>query len=110
MLIKNTIPITLHDNLLTFPDTNEQSELKGDFLKLMKNKNYIVDLASLLDKNLMYEFAKEMHFDIRGVGNKSVRDRTLIKILKSPGLMVSASGISKTFFLSPDPDELCDGI
>ena len=32
----------------------------------------------------------------------------LIKLLKSPGLMVSASGVSKTIFLSSDPDELCD--
>ena len=30
LLIKNTIPITLHDNLLTFRDTNKQIELKGE--------------------------------------------------------------------------------
>ena len=47
-----------------------------------------------------------MHFDERRVGNKSTRDRTLIKLLKSPGIM--ASGISKTIFLSSHPDELCD--
>ena len=34
--------------------------------------------------------------------------KTLIKILKSPGLIVSASGVSKTIFLSSDPDELCN--
>ena len=39
-----------------------------------------------------------MHFDIRGVGNKPTPNRTLIKLLKSPGLMVSASGISTIFF------------
>ena len=39
-------------------------------------------------------------------GRNSVRDRSLIKLLKSPGLLVSASGISKTIFLSSDPDEL----
>ena len=47
LLIKNTIPITLHDNLLTFHDTNKQFELKGDLLKMITNKNYNVDLASL---------------------------------------------------------------
>ena len=49
-----------------------------------------------------------MHFDAKAQGNKSTRDRTLIKLLKSPGLMVSASGVSKTIILSSDPDELCD--
>ena len=44
----------------------------------------------------------------RCVGNKSTRDRKLIKLLNSPGLMVSASGVSKTIFLSSDPNELCD--
>ena len=56
----------------------------------------------------MYDFAKEINFDLKAQGNKSTRDRTLTKLLKSPGLMVSASGVSKTIFLSSDPDELCD--
>ena len=33
LLIKNTIPITLHDNLLTFRDSGKVFELKGDLLK-----------------------------------------------------------------------------
>ena len=49
-LIKSTIPITLHDNLLTFRDTGKVIELE-DLLKMMTNKNYNVDLASLADKN-----------------------------------------------------------
>ena len=108
LLIHNSIPITLHDNLLTFRDSDKQFELKGDLLKMITNKNYNVDLASLQDKKIMYDFAKEMNFDMRALGNKSTRDRTLIKLLKSPGLMVSASGVSKTIFLSSDPNELCD--
>ena len=108
LLIHNSIPITLHDNLLTFRDSNKQFELKGDLLKMITNKNYNVDLASLQDKKLMYDFAKEMNFDLKAQGNKSTRDRTLIKLLKSPGLMLSALGVSKTIFLSSDPDELCN--
>ena len=50
-LIKKTIPITLHDNLLTFRNTGETFELKGDFLKMTTNKNNNVDLASLQVKN-----------------------------------------------------------
>ena len=108
LLMKNKIPITLYGNMLTFRDTDKQFELKGDLLKMITNTKYNVNLASLADKKLMYDFAKEMHFDQNAVGNKSTRDRTLIKLLKSPGLMVSASGISKTTFLSSNPDELCD--
>ena len=104
--MKNKIPITLYGNILTFRDTNKQFELKGDFLEMISNSKYNVDLASLADKKLMYDFAKEMHFDQKAVGKKSTRDKTLIKSLKSPGLIVSASGISKTIFLSSDPDEL----
>ena len=73
---------------------------------MITNKNYNVDHASLSDKKLMYDFAKEMHFDQRGVGNKSPRDRTLMKLLKSPAII--ASGVSKTTLLSFDPNELCD--
>ena len=53
----------------------------------------------------MYDFAKEMHFDERHVGNKYTRDKTLIKILNSPTIM--ASGVT-TIFLSENPDELCN--
>ena len=52
----------------------------------------------------MYEFAKEMHFDQKAVGKKSVRDRTLIKLPKSRAFM--ASGVT-TIFLSENA-ELCD--
>ena len=54
----------------------------------------------------MYDFAKEMNFDLKAVGKKSTRDKTLIKLLKSPAII--ASGFSKTIILSSDPNELCD--
>ena len=108
LLINKTIPITLCGNILTFRDTNKQFELKGDLLEMITNSKFNVDLASLSDKKLMYDFAKEMRFDMRAQGNKSTRDRKLIKLLNSPGLMVSASGVSKTIFLSSDVNELCD--
>ena len=85
--------------MLTFPDTGKEIELKGDLLKMITSKNYNVDLASLQDKKLMYDFAKEMNFDTKSLGNKSTRDRTLIKLIKSPGLMVSASGGKNNIFI-----------
>ena len=108
LLIHNTIPFNFHDNFWTFRDTGKVFELKGDFSKMIINKNHNVDIASLADKNLMFDFAKGMYFDVRALGIKSTRDRTLIKLLKSPGLMISASGVSNTIFLSFDPDKLCD--
>ena len=56
----------------------------------------------------MHDFAKEMNFDLKAHGNKSTRDPTLIKLLKSSGFMVSASGVSKTIFLPSNGDGLCD--
>ena len=104
--INNSIPITLHNNLLTFRGTNKQFDLKADLLKMITNKNCNLNLASLADKKVIYDFAKEMHFDERPVGNKSTRDKTLIKLLNSPAIM--ASGVSKTKLLSSNRIELCD--
>ena len=103
--INNSIPITLHNNLLTFRDTNKQFELKGDLLKMITNTKYNVNLANLVDKKLMYDFAKEMHFDTKAQGRKSTRDNTLITLLNSPRIM--ASGVT-TIFLSENADELCN--
>ena len=96
--------------MLTFRDRKKRFDLKGDLLEMITNSKFNVDLASLSDKKLMYDFAKEMHFDPKASGNKSTRDRKLIKLLNSPGLLVSASGVSKTIFLSSDLIELCDGL
>ena len=49
-----------------------------------------------------------MNFDVKGSAKKFARDRTLIKLLKLPGLLLFASGVSKTIFLSSDSKELCD--
>ena len=103
--IHNSIPITLYGNMLTFRDTNKQFELKGDLLEMITNSKYNVNLASLADKKIMYDFAKEMRFDTKAQGRKSTRDNTLITLLNSPRIM--ASGVT-TIFLSENADELCD--
>ena len=51
--INKSIPITLHDNLLSSRDTGKEFELKGDLLKMITNKNYSVDHAILSDKNIL---------------------------------------------------------
>ena len=45
--------------MLTFRDTRREIELKGELLKMITNKNYNVNLASLQDKKSMYDFAKK---------------------------------------------------
>ena len=78
--INKSIPITLCNNMLTFRDTGREFELKGELLEMIVNKNYNVDLDKLSDKKLLYDFAKEMHFDVKCFGRKFTRDRTLIKL------------------------------
>ena len=106
--IHNSIPMTLYGNIITFCDTGKKFELTGDLLEMITNIKYNVNLASLADKKLMYVFAKETNFDLKALGKKSTRDKTLIKLLESPGSIVSASGVSKNIFLASDPNELCD--
>ena len=69
--INKTIPITLYGNMLTFRDKGKELELTGDLLKMITNSKFNVDIASLSDKKLTYDFAKEMHFDLKAPGNKS---------------------------------------
>ena len=108
LLIHNTIPITLINSLSTFRDTCKELELKGDPLKIITNINCNVDLASLSERKLKYDFAKEMNFQVETPHNKSTRERKFMKFLKSPGLMTSDSGVSSRIFLRTNPNELCN--
>ena len=105
LLIHNTIQFTLYNNWLPIRHTAKNFELEGDLLKMITNKIYNVDLASLSDKKLMYDFAKEMYFDVKFPSNKSTGDRTLKSLPESSTIM--ASGKS-TKVLPGNPNELCD--
>ena len=71
---------------------------------MISNKNYSVDHDKFLDKKLTYKFAKETFFDDKASSKKSFRDNSLISLLRSPRVLVSASGVSNTKFLSSDPN------
>ena len=105
-LINEGIPFTLVSNMLIFRDSNKSFKLEGDLLETMTNYDFNVDHSNQKDRKLIYEFVKEMNFNIRQKGNKSDRDKSIIRLLRSPRIM--ASGVSKTIFLSSDPDELCN--
>ena len=57
-----------------------------------------MDLASLQNKKLLYDFAKEMYYDVRAPGYKSIRDRTLTKLFETSGLMLSILVIEQYFY------------
>ena len=105
-LINKGIPVTLVSNLLIFRDSNKSFKLEGDLLETITNFDFNVDHSNQQDLKLIYEFAKEMNFNIKEKENKSDRDKSIIRLLKSPAIM--ASGVSKTIFLSSDANELCD--
>ena len=71
---------------------------------MMLNKKFNVYLASLWDKILIYDFAKEMYLDVKAPSIKSIRDRTLMKLLKSTAIMAS---VISTKFLSKNRNQLC---
>ena len=105
-LIHGTIPVTIFSNMITFRDSNKTFRLEGDLLKVITNYKFNVDHSSPQDKKLIYEFAKEMNYDINSTGRPSVRHNSMIRLLDQPAIM--ASGFSKTIILSSDPNELCD--
>ena len=97
LLTNKSTPVTQYDKLLTFRFTDESFQLEGNLLNMITNNNYNVDLDKLPEKELLYEFAKEMYFDEKAsgnksIGNKSTRDETLNKLLNSP--VIISSGIS----------------
>ena len=105
-LIKEGIPVTLFSNMLLFRDSSKFFKLDGDLLKTMTNYDFNVSHSDLKDQKLIYEFGKEMNFNIKQKGRKKDSHKSMIKLLKSPAIM--AFGVSNTIFLSSDPDELCD--
>ena len=105
-LIHRDIPVTLFSKMITFRNSNKSFKLEGDLLKLITDYKFNANHSSPQDKKLIYEFAKEMNYGTKSIGRPSIRHNSIVKILNSPAIL--ASGISKTIFLSSDPNELCD--
>ena len=105
-LIHGTIPVTIFSNMTVFRDSNKSFRLEGDLLKVITNHKFNVDHSNAQDKKLIYQFAKEMKYDIKSTGRPSVRHNSMVRLLDQPAIM--ASRFSKTILLSSDPNELCD--
>ena len=105
-LIHGNIPVTIFINMITYRDGKKTFKLEGDLLKVITNHKFNVDHSNQQDRKLIYEFAKEMNYDTKSTGKPSVRYNSMIRLLDQPAIM--ASGVSKTMFLSSNPNELCD--
>ena len=81
------MPVTLYNKLFTFRVTDEKFEIQEDLLKMMTYKNYFVDLAFLSDNKLTYDFAKQIYVDIRALGKEGMRDKSPIRLFKSPAII-----------------------
>ena len=103
-LIHGNIPVTIFSNIITFRDTNKTFKLEGDLLKVIPNHKFNVDHSNQQDRKIIFEFAKEMNYDTKSTGRPSFRHNSMIRLLDQPAIM--ASGISKTIFLSSNPNEL----
>ena len=93
--------------------TDKKFELEEDLLKMISKKNYNADLRNLSDKNLIIESEKEMYFDEKALGNKSIRDETLIRLQKSPAILAGSlmkKSFTNTRWFSYAPIELYDGL
>ena len=69
-LINEGIPVTLVSNLLNFRDSKKSFKLEGDLLKAITVYDFNVDHSNQQDRKLIYEFAKEMNFNIKEKGKK----------------------------------------
>ena len=105
-LIHGKKPVTIFSNMITFRDSNKTFRLEGDLLKLIRKYKFNVDHSNQQDRKIIYEFAKEMNYDTKSVGRRSVRHDSMIRLLDKPAFM--ASGVSKTIFLPSNPNELCE--
>ena len=105
-LINDKIPITIFNNMLTFRDTKKVFKIEGDLYKVLTDYKFNVDHSNQQDRKIINEFGKEMNYKLKNKGRPSIRHSSMIRLLNKPP--ITASGFTKTIFLSSDPNELCD--
>ena len=105
-LINEKVPVTIFNNMLTFRDTNKIFKLEGDLYKVITDYKFNVDHFNKQNRQINYEFGKEMKYKLKNKGRPSIRHNSMIRLLnQSP---ITASGFTKTIILSSNPDELCN--
>ena len=66
-------PVTLVSKMLIFRDSNISFKLDGDLLETMTKYDFNVSHPDPKNQKLIYEFGKEMNFNIKQNGRKSDR-------------------------------------
>ena len=104
--INEKVPVTIFSNMLTFRDTKKVFKIEGDLYKVITDYKFNVDHSNKQNRQIIYEFGKEMKYKLKNKGRPSIRHNSMIRLLNQPPIM--ASGFSETIFLSSDPNEVCD--
>ena len=81
-LIKESLPVTLFSNMLTFRESNKSFILDGDLLQTMTYYDFNVSDSNPKNQKLIYQFGKEMNFNNKQKGRKSNRDKSKINLPK----------------------------
>ena len=96
----------MYDDKLVFKNSGKIFNLKGDFLEMITDYEIKTDSPDL---KLLIDIMDGMHFDINCRG-KCLRDRNLIKnFFNERSILAFRLKTSETtFFLSENPNDLCD--
>ena len=105
-LINEKVPVTIFSNMLTFRNTKKVFKIEGDLYKVITDYKFNVDHSNKQNRQIIYEFGKEMKYNLKNKGRPSIRHNSMIRLLNQPPIM--ASGFSKSIFLSSESNELCD--
>ena len=76
-MINKGKPVSLYSNILNFRDSNESFKLDGDLLEAITKYEFNIDHSNQQDRKLMYEFAKEMNFNIKEKDKKAIATKAL---------------------------------
>ena len=106
LLINEKVPVTIFNIMLTSRDTNKVFKLEGDLYKVITDYKFTVDHSNKQNRQIIYEFGKEMKYKLKNKGRPSIRHNSMIRLLNQRP--ITASGFTKTIILSSDPDELCN--
>ena len=107
--------------MLISSDTNKSFRLDGDSLQTMTKYDFNVDHFNTQDQIIIYEFGKQMKFNIQQKERNNLRDESVIRLLKAPAVMGGSLKKkssakpktqnlreSKTILISSNANELCD--
>ena len=64
VLMKRSIPVTIYSSMLFFTHSNKPFILDGDLLKAITKYKFSVTHSNPQDQKLIYQFRREMNFDI----------------------------------------------